>query len=238
LWPALAMTYSNQYGRYSLAENLCSVYFSAVDESGKPKLLANKDREQLFSSSNGIPPTAGITLVSSKQSSRYQQAKCFYHASKQDRVKHGVNEIMATGNLNGLPTIIIHGQEDNLINPNLSSRPYYAQALANDSELMIKYYEISNAQHFDAFAALPMYSHEFIPLHYYFEKSLELMLAHLTEGKKLPPSQVVKTKKRLFENNQIEPLAKKHLPTISMNPRLNITWQRSKTGELQLHIPN
>lgn len=238
LWPALAMTYSNQYGRYSLAENLCSVYFSAVDESGKPKLLANNDREQLFSSSNGIPPTAGITLVSSNQSSRYQQAKCFYHASKQDRVKHGVNEIMATGNLNGLPTIIIHGQEDNLINPNLSSRPYYAQALANDSELMIKYYEISNAQHFDAFAALPMYSHEFIPLHYYFEKSLELMLAHLTEGKKLPPSQVVKTKKRLFENNQIEPLAKKHLPTISMNPRLNITWQRSKTGELQLYIPN
>lgn len=238
LWPALAMTYSNQYGLYNLAENLCSVYFSAIDSQGKPVQLTEPQRQRLFADSNGIPPTAGIKLVSSTQSDAYRQAKCFYQASKESRIENGLNAIQATANLNSIPTIIIHGQDDNLINPNLSSRPYYARAQANDSNLNIKYYEVTNAQHFDAFAALPMYATEFIPLHYYFEKSLDLMLAHLTENKSLPPSQVVKTNKRQVVHKAIEPITFKHLPAIKMKPTSEIKLKRINSDELALIIPD
>jgi hydroxybutyrate-dimer hydrolase len=238
LWPALAMTYSNQYGRYSLAENLCTVYFSAIDKKAEPAFLSDNERAQLFATSNGIPPTAGVKLLSSQQFDSYQQAKCFYQTSQHQRVQQGVNEIYTSANLNSIPTIIIHGQEDNLIAPNLSSRTYYANVVANNPKQTIKYYEVTNAQHFDAFTALPMYATEFISLHYYFEKSLELMLAHLTEKKALPPSQLVHTKTRQVKNNQIEPLSKAHLPDISRSTQSKINLIRSSSGDLQLIIPN
>ncbi len=238
LWPALAATYSNQFGRYRMADNLCSVYFSATDKLGNPISLVQFEREKLFATSNGIPPTAGIKLVSSNNSSRYQQAKCFYQASSNQQIEKGVSEVMASADLNKIPTIIIHGQDDNLINPNLSSRRYYANAKSNSANPTIRYYEVTNAQHFDAFAALPMYATEFIPLHYYFEKSLDLMMEHLINGKPLPPSQVVKTKTRTLNDNKIESLSDKHLTKIQAKTKNLIALEQHKNDGLKLVIPD
>ncbi len=238
LWPALATTYTNQFGRYKLQDNLCSVYFSAVDPSGIPTQLTRPQRQSLFAMSNGIPPTAGIKLVSSQQLDHYQQAKCFYQAAQSQGVKNGVAEVKASGKLNQIPTIIIHGQDDNLINPNLSSRTYYAEALLQNKDAAIKYYEVTNAQHFDAFTALPDYATKFVPLHYYFEKSLDLMMNHLIEGEQLPASQVVVTRTRQFKHGNLERLSTKHLPAISPKADRKIILNKAKNNKAELIIPD
>ena len=102
-----------------------------------------------------------------------------------------------SGRLHGTPTIILHGRSDALIAPNHSSRAYYGlNRLRDGGNAPTRYYEVTNAQHLDAFNALPGYSDRFIPLHKYFVDALDLMWAHLTAGAALPPSQVVATTPR------------------------------------------
>jgi hydroxybutyrate-dimer hydrolase len=113
------------------------------------------------------------------------------------RLGVGVAQVLASGRLHATPTIILHGRSDALIAPNHSSRAYYGlNRLRDGGNAPTRYYEVTNAQHLDAFNALPGYSDRFIPLHNYFVDALDLMWAHLTAGDALPPSQVVKTTPR------------------------------------------
>jgi len=57
----------------------------------------------------------------------------------------------------------------------------------------IRYYEVTNAHHLDAFNALPGFAVAFVPLHVYFIEGLDLLYDHLKSGKQLPASQVVHT---------------------------------------------
>lgn len=241
LWPSLAATYTNQLGRFTIEDNVCGVYYSAVDKTGQPSFLTKKQREFLFASSNGIPPTAGIKLLSTDNNySAYQTAKCFYDLSKTDRLRNGVKELISTGNLNNIPTIILHGRNDNLVAPSHTSRAYYAnlKKLTNKSEANVRYYEITNAQHFDAFAALPQYADKYVPLHFYFEQGIDLMMAHLTKGTVLPPSQVVHTMRRKKVENKLEKLNLNHLPAITQNSKSLIQFTvDNENGDL-LVIPN
>lgn len=245
LWPALAVTYSNQLGRYSIEDNLCGVYFSTTDPTLQPIEMTEQTRILLSAMSNGIPPTAGINLVSSNSFNGYQQAKCFYQQVNQTRVQQGVKELTAESNLNGIPTIILHGRNDSLIQPNHSSRPYFANVTLNHQDFdgnrpndtNIRYYEITNAQHFDAFNTLPQFSNQFIPLHYYFEQSLDLMFDHLEANKPLPDSQVIHTNKRKTENEQLEGLQVKHLPAIGHQSSSLINLMTDKNGHTNLIIP-
>jgi hydroxybutyrate-dimer hydrolase len=64
----------------------------------------------------------------------------------------GVAQILAHGRLRGTPTIILHGRNDALIAPNHSSRAYYGLNLLRDGlTAPTRYYEVTNAQHLDAF---------------------------------------------------------------------------------------
>lgn len=113
------------------------------------------------------------------------------------QLQRGIEQVLATGELRGTPTILLHGRSDGLIAPNHTSRPYLALSLLADGHRSrIVYYEVTNAQHFEAFNPLPGFDTRFIPLHYYFHQALDLMHAHLTESGDLPPSQVVRTTPR------------------------------------------
>ena len=140
--------------------------------------------------------------------------------SQSERIRKGVKQVTASGNLHNKPTIIIHGANDNLVMPNHSSRAYYGTIMRNglQSAKNIRYYEVSNAQHFDAFLTLPKFAERYIPLHYYFEQSLDLMMAHLIDGKPLPPSQLVNTQTRRVIGGKLEILKQKHLSPISSSP--------------------
>lgn len=132
------------------------------------------------------------------------------------QVQASIAQIRATGDLDGTPTIIVHGRNDALIAPNHTSRPYYALSrLVDGGRSRIFYYEVTNAHHFEAFNPLAGFNERFIPLHYYFIKSLDLMYAHLTGGGNLPPSQVVHTTPR---GTGAPTITAANVPPIKTNP--------------------
>jgi hydroxybutyrate-dimer hydrolase len=65
---AIAATYAMAYGRFNVTDSLCGFSFAATEpatagaNAGRPTTLANP--AWLFANSNGLPPTAGINLVS------------------------------------------------------------------------------------------------------------------------------------------------------------------------------
>lgn len=61
--PAIAMTYTNTYGAFSVADNLCGFSFAATDATGAPAPLPAATAAAIFATGNGIPPTAGINIV-------------------------------------------------------------------------------------------------------------------------------------------------------------------------------
>lgn len=112
------------------------------------------------------------------------------------RVKFGTREVETTGKLHGKPAIIIHGRRDALVFPNLHSRAYYAlNQVEERRKSRLSYIEVTTGQHFDAFISSLFFGAagvQFAPLHYYFVQAMDSMYAHLTEGGRLPPSQVVR----------------------------------------------
>jgi hydroxybutyrate-dimer hydrolase len=132
-------------------------------------------------------------------------------------VRESIAQVRATGRLRGVPTIIVHGRSDALIAPNHSSRPYYALSRKVDGgRSRITYYEIVNAQHLDAFNAFPDFAARYVPLHRYFIQALDLLYAHLTDGKPLPASQVVRTTPR---GAATTPIAASNVPPIAARPK-------------------
>ncbi|WP_434063947.1 3-hydroxybutyrate oligomer hydrolase family protein [Roseateles violae] len=135
----------------------------------------------------GKDPVSGATLFGNMK-------------SWSDRVLAGVAEVQATAKLRGLPTIIVAGRSDTLIPVNHAARAYYGKNQLNEAATAkTRYYEVTNAQHFDSFlpaATLLGYDARFVPLHVYFVRAMDQMWAHLKNGTALPASQVVRTTPR------------------------------------------
>ena len=218
LFQSLLATYGNAYSRSAVSDHLCDISMSDVADGAlaprPPAALAT-----LAPASNGIPPTAGIALVkddapggpaplalalSSDGSfdNDFEGAQCWYslYADPADplngRLRDGIGEILATGDLGGVPVAMVHGRSDALIPVNHSSRAYYAlNAQVEGEGSALRYYEIENAQHLDAFN--PLYANTgttYVPIDYYFKQALDLMWAYLDEGGELPPSQLVRAR--------------------------------------------
>ena len=117
-----------------------------------------------------------------------------------DRVIAGMGEVQLTAKLRSLPTIIVAGRSDTLIPVNHAARAYYGKnQVLEAATSKTRYYEVTNAQHFDtfiAFGALLGYDSRFVPLHVYFNRAMDQMWAHLKNGTALPASQVVHTTPR------------------------------------------
>lgn len=110
------------------------------------------------------------------------------------QVRQGIQEVQLSARLQNKPAIIVHGRSDTLIPVNHASRAYYgANQLATHGKSNTRYIEVTNAQHFDAFLALPGYDTRYVPLHVYLIQALDHLYHHLTTGKPLPESQVVRT---------------------------------------------
>ena len=217
LFQSLVATYGNAYSRSSVIDSLCSVSMAGVNEENRPS--ENTSYTTLAANSSGIPRTANLVLIKDdaqggeiKQSVatssngtkdyNFEAALCWYqlyfnegNPLNEDLIQ-GINEIKANGNLQGIPTIIVHGRNDALIPVNHSSRPYFALSkLTQGDKANIHYYEVTNAQHLDSLnGTYSTYGNmHFVPLDYYFKNSLEIMYSHLTNGQSIPNSQVVKT---------------------------------------------
>ncbi|MFO1415676.1 MAG: 3-hydroxybutyrate oligomer hydrolase family protein [Burkholderiales bacterium] len=119
------------------------------------------------------------------------------------RVQAGARDVLLTGNLRGRPAVIVHGRSDTLVPVNHSSRAYVAYNSKVEASSNLRYYEIENGQHFDAFvpslaagAGINGYDVLFVPVHYYFINAMDIVWARLEGNVPMPPSQVVRTTPR------------------------------------------
>jgi hydroxybutyrate-dimer hydrolase len=241
--PAIAMTYSNTHGRFSVADNLCALSFAFTSAAGAV-IAPQPALATIFGTGNGVPPSAGINIVNnanpaafggpvldlisaSPSTNRFdfnldgalcQGELVTGDSAAADRVRAGMREVQQRGDLNRKPAIIVHGRADTLVPVNFSSRPYYARNQQIEGRRSrLSYIEVTNAQHFDAFLGFPGYDTRYVPLHVYFNRALDAIYDHLTRGAALPPSQVVRTTPRggAFPAPQITPA---NVPEWSVTP--------------------
>lgn len=242
---SISVTYANAYGRFSVLDNLCGFSFAAVDATKKPAPLAPAAEAALFGTSNGIPPTGGVSLVNNaanledRASTPDQDlagALCLRSLATgrnattggrlsftQDlqtlRILEGVAEIRATGDLHGIPALIVTGRSDDILPPNFASRAYFG--LNKDVEgrrSHLHYIEVTNANHLDNILALPGFDTTLVPLQRYFLEAMDLMYAHLRTGAPLPDSQVVHTTPRGGTPGAAPALTVANVPPISPAP--------------------
>jgi hydroxybutyrate-dimer hydrolase len=151
--------------------------------------------------------------------------------AKAQAVRASIDATRRTGRLNGKPVVIVHGRADALLPVNHTARPYAALEHSLDGDASkLSYVEVTNAQHFDAFIGLqasgtfpptlllPGYDTRYIPLHVYFERSLDAVYAYLKNGTPLPPSQVVRTLPRGGTAGAAPALSASNVPAIASAP--------------------
>jgi hydroxybutyrate-dimer hydrolase len=153
-------------------------------------------------------------------------------------LKAGIQQVLRSAKLHGIPTILVQGRSDTLVPVNHASRAYLgANKLADGANSPTVYYEVTNANHFDTFLQFPQLAGYFVPLHRYVIESLDLMYAHLKTGAALPPSQVVRTIPRGYQGNGTtpNPISITNVPPISATPAAadQITFSNGT-----LHIPD
>jgi hydroxybutyrate-dimer hydrolase len=240
--PAIAVTYANAHGRFSVLDNVCGFSFGAVDGTGAPVAAAPAAIAGVFGTGNGVPPSGALQLIwnNAVGGPRNHVASVSASSGAADfaldgaaclrtlwlgpgdqslAVQAGVAAVQRTANLRGKPTIIVHGRNDTLVPPNFSSRPYVLRnAQVEGAASRVRYIEVTNAQHFDAFLPFPGYDTRFVPLHLYFNRAMDAMWAHLRTGAALPPSQVVRTTPRGGTPGAANAIAASNVPVIAANP--------------------
>jgi hydroxybutyrate-dimer hydrolase len=244
---AIAVTYANTYGRFSVLDNLCNYSFGATT-AGVPGPLAPGAEAAIFGTSNGIPPTSGVNLINnaapggakedrvSTPNQNLNGALCLRAlATGKDattgmpltgvvgdqarRIGEGVEDIIASGNLHGTPAVFVTGRNDGILPPNFASRAYFGlNNVVEGSQSPLHYYEVTNAHHLDSFNQFPGYDTTFIPLHRYFIQAMDLMYDHLRHGRALPPSQVVHTIPRGGNPGAAPPITVSNVPPIADTP--------------------
>ncbi|MEO5676898.1 MAG: 3-hydroxybutyrate oligomer hydrolase family protein [Usitatibacter sp.] len=242
---AVTVTYANAYAKASVSNNLCGYSFGGAPTGGVPALLSANAGAQLFGTGNGVPPTSGIAILNNSAVGgaasdagsvsastgladfNIAGAVCLRNlfTSTTDAVastvRASIDETKRNGNLRGKPAVIVHGRADTLVPVNHTSRPYYALNKVSDSGSRLAYYEVTNAQHFDAFidnAAAPGYDTRAVPLHLYFNRAMDIMYNHLKNGTAIPPSQVVRTTPRGGSPGAAPDITAANVPPIPATP--------------------
>jgi hydroxybutyrate-dimer hydrolase len=243
--PAIAVTYANTYGRFGVAERVCDFSFAAVNAAGAPAPWPAANAASSFSTGNGIPPASGLQIINDasvggplrdgasisastgKLDFNVDGALCLRALWTGDsvaarRVRDGSDDVLVKGDLRGKPAIIVHGRADALVPVGFTSRPYLGMnRMEEGARSRLRYIEVTNAQHFDAFIGnpfLPGYDTRFVPLHVYFRQALDLMYGHLTAHSPLPPSQVVRTTPRAGLPGAAAAITAANVPPISASP--------------------
>ncbi|WP_265937494.1 3-hydroxybutyrate oligomer hydrolase family protein [Marinobacter orientalis] len=154
-------------------------------------------------------------------------------ADMADRIAGGIEEVRASGNLQGKPTVFVTGRADAILPINHTSRPYFGlNQRVEGSASNLRYYEILNAHHLDVLNGFPGLPERYVPLHHYYFQALDLVWANLADKQALPPSQVVRTVPR---GDGAPPLSEANLTPISPDPEAG---DRIVFSDDQVQIPD
>lgn len=198
-WRAVAVTYASTYGRYGVGEHPCGYAFSAQAADGSARAATANERAAWPADGSGIPPGAGVDIIDRQLAApdmtlpglRCLRALWDGQGADADRVREGIAGIRARPPRTGLPVVVIHGSDDGLIPMAFSSAPYIAAARAAGRD--VRYWQVRNAQHFDAFLGLPDYAARYVPLLPYLYAALDRVWAHLDGGAPLPGDAVIES---------------------------------------------
>lgn len=211
LWRAVAVTYASAYGRYGPGEHPCSFSFAMQTAEGAPRAAAAQERAAWWSDASGIPPGAGVGIVDeiARIDPGGSRLRCLRNlwsgaSADADRVRKGIAETRAGLPRTGLPVTVIHGVDDGLIPMAFTSAPYVAHARAAGRD--VRFWQVRNAQHFDAFLGLPDYGARYLPMLPYIHAALDRTLAALEGKGRLPADATIQTVPRAGK-----PLTAEHL---------------------------
>jgi hydroxybutyrate-dimer hydrolase len=146
------------------------------------------------------------------------------------KLKAGIRRILASGDLRGKPALIVTGRNDDVLAVNHASRAYFGLNQSVEGRRSnLRYYEVTNAHHLDAFNPLPGFDERMIPLHYYFTRAMDMMYAHLKENAPLAPSQVVHTVPRGRVEDVVPPITRSNVPDFQSAPGSDAIVFRNRT---------
>jgi hydroxybutyrate-dimer hydrolase len=226
-----------------VTDNLCGFSFAALGATAAPTVANPVLINNIFGTGNGVPPMgaamgvawnsavggavnhfAAVSPSTGAFDFAYDGAACLRALwtgsdANAGRVQSGIAEVRRSADLRGKPALIVHGRNDTLVPVNFSSRPYVLRnAQVEGDASRLRYIEVTNAQHFDAFLPFAGYDTRYVPLHLYFIRALDAMWAHLKDGTPLPGSQLVRTTPRGGTPGAATPIAPANVPPIAAVP--------------------
>ncbi len=95
----------------------------------------------------------------------------------------------------GLPVLVVHGTDDGLVPPAFTSTPYVALARA-EGRPQVRYWQVRNGEHFDAFLALPAYGARYAPMLPYVYAALDRVAGYLDGQGALPADVLIEARGR------------------------------------------
>ncbi|MFV0542109.1 MAG: 3-hydroxybutyrate oligomer hydrolase family protein [Marinicella pacifica] len=231
MWAGIGHTYVNSYLQTKPEDQLCGVVFSGMTQMGQARALTEKEIKTMFAKGNGIAPSNGVEVAGINADGEpdkrlmmhpnfgFAAQQCLYNKARSQEMASAIKAIQVDGDLDQTPTIILHGTADGTVAINHASRAYFTKNQSRDNANQnLRFYEIENVQHFDAFLAYPGFNARFVPMHPYLEQALDMMWAYLKNQQPLPPSQYVSTQVRLMKDTELAPLSAENIPPISAQP--------------------
>jgi hydroxybutyrate-dimer hydrolase len=237
---ATASKYASDHGRFGVEDRVCGFSYAAVDKDGRPMAVPADVLATIFATAPGGAPVGPIDVVNdrdptgprrnalsvspstNRQDYNLDGALCLRElavggSTDAQRVQSGIREFLASGDLRGKPTIVVHGRADARVPVGFTSRPYLGlNSLVEGDRSRLSYVEVTNAEHFDS--SEPGYDNRFVRLTLYHLRALEAMYAHLTRKVLLPPSQVVRTAPRGGEPGHAPAVTPANMPPIAADP--------------------
>jgi len=220
LWRAVAVTYASAYARTDAANMPCGFRFNAVDTKGAARAPTAAERAAWWSDSAGIPPGAGVAIVDTLATGgdpALPGLNCLRGLlsgtdATARALRQGLTATRASLPRKKLPVLVIHGADDGLVPEAFSGAAYarWAKAAGRD----VRYWRVANAQHFDAFLAMPALAATYVPMLPYAYHGLDAMWAQVAEAKPLPGDADIATQPRALVGTTLAPLAAGNLGTM------------------------
>ncbi len=220
LWRAVAVTYASAYARADASTMPCGYRFNAVDAKGIARAPSAVERAAWWSDSAGIPPGAGVAIVdglAAGSDPSLPGLNCLRGLlsgtdATARAVGKGLMQTRASLPRKKLPVLVIHGADDGLVPAAFSGAAYtrWAKAAGRD----VRYWRVANAQHFDAFLAMPALAATYVPMLPYAYHGLDAMWAQVAGAKPLPGDADIATQPRALVGTTLAPLAAGNLGTM------------------------
>ncbi len=198
LWRAIGVGYASAYGRFAHDAHPCGYRYSALNADLAAREATAEERAAWIADGSGIPPGAGVGIVDPQPLAdmgitglQCLRALSIGRDGNAARVQKGIAETQAGLPRKGLPLVVIHGTDDGLVPQAFSSAPYVAMAKAAGRD--VRYWQVRNAQHFDAFLGFPQYGAVYLPLLPYVYQALDRVDAYLDGKGALPADAVIAT---------------------------------------------